>query len=110
MGRLWTPVSLAPVALVAIVDGSRPLVVKLRLLHALSERCWSAMASFCEEVMTLKEAAESEREVDAHADVGGDRWEGDAVTHSFNLRKRADDTIFVPLPICTRTIESSRCP
>ncbi|CAH2087660.1 unnamed protein product [Euphydryas editha] len=54
-------------ALVAVIGGDLSLSSVVRCMLG-SERCWSAVTSYCEEVMALKEAAEREREAAAHAD------------------------------------------
>ncbi|CAH2096595.1 unnamed protein product [Euphydryas editha] len=59
----WGPQRHAPVA---VIGGDLSLSSVVRCMLG-SERCWSAVASFCEEVMALKEAAEREREADANA-------------------------------------------
>lgn len=54
-------------ALVAVIGGDLSLPSVVRCMLG-SERCWSAVASYCEEVVALKESAEREREAAAHAD------------------------------------------
>ncbi|CAH2093259.1 unnamed protein product [Euphydryas editha] len=97
-------------ALVAVIGGDLSLSSVVRCMLG-SERCWSAVASFCEEVMALKEAAEREREADANANPLRRRrpGEGDAVTRSFTLRNRVGGAPII-LPLATREIERSRCP
>ncbi|CAH2098002.1 unnamed protein product [Euphydryas editha] len=53
--------------LVAEIGGDLSLSTVVRRMLD-NERCWSAVASFCENVMSLKEAAERAREANAHAD------------------------------------------
>ncbi|XP_045446886.1 uncharacterized protein LOC123655092 [Melitaea cinxia] len=53
-------------ALVAVIGEILSLQSVVRSILS-SDRYWSAVTSFCEEVMALKEAAERQREADVHA-------------------------------------------
>lgn len=64
-----------------------------------SERCWSAVASFCEKVVALKEAAELQREADIHADPGDDQGKGHTDMCSFSLRNKVGDNRALTVPM-----------